>query len=696
MLLGLVFLLLPVAGFLFIREIEQLLRLGQEQAVIANARAIVDRINADQNLRQALEARNTDQSTGGLYVYPTQAEISVDGYNDDWQFLKLLPQTFTAPDLSMSIQLLVNERAFYGFIEVNDSNFKFHNPKVSYPAAGDFVVLRIGASDQAQLFILRTSAPGAMQVATLENDVVKIKHTIRALWRQREGGYQIEFTVPKKWADTSLTVGVYDAQSNTGLTNLEWMNAQNRTWLKFIERKNNPLTISIKDELQQVAEVFTHNNNRVRVVDDNRWVLADKNLLHDEEFSAPPLAWLIRGLLNTQPLPQVEREIQQTQLPQEEVVNALATKEVVSRWYQWNQSSNVLRVVYPIVSKSALHKNLKETHSNGLSTEPVGAVVIEQTTVQWLSLADQAFKRLLGYSVLTLIVVGVILFLYASWLSLRIQRLNRAAANAVNSDGSITNHFPKSRLNDEIGDLNRRYAELLERIGDYNHYLKTLADKLSHELRTPLAIVKSSLDNIETCKTDDERHAYITRANSGVERLSKILTAMNSAKRIEEAIEQAESEIVDLTQLVGELGAAYIRLTADKPFSVTVSVPSEPLKVEAAPDLIVQMLDKLFDNAVSFCNEGGTIHLSLTQTNQGCLLSVNNTGPLLPSHMAGQLFASMVSMRDKQSKSTHLGLGLFIVKLVVDFHGGEVSARNREDGRGVVFDVLLARAKDFH
>ena len=104
--------------------------------------------------------------------------------------------------------------------------------------------------------------------------------------------------------------------------------------------------------------------------------------------------------------------------------------------------------------------------------------------------------------------------------------------------------------------------------------------------------------------------------------------------------------------------------------------------------LVAQMLDKLVDNAASFTPEGGRITLALDCDGSQVDISVSNDGPLLPEAMQQQLFDSMVSVREK-SERVHLGLGLHIVRLIVDFHGGTVWAENREDGSGVTFVAAL-------
>jgi signal transduction histidine kinase len=107
--------------------------------------------------------------------------------------------------------------------------------------------------------------------------------------------------------------------------------------------------------------------------------------------------------------------------------------------------------------------------------------------------------------------------------------------------------------------------------------------------------------------------------------------------------------------------------------------------------LIAQALDKLFDNALSFTPADGWLRLSLRPVDGGAEIELANQGPPLPAAMQGRLFDSLVSLRDKATPgdAPHLGLGLYVVRLVAERHGGVASARNLEDGSGVAFSLRL-------
>jgi signal transduction histidine kinase len=111
--------------------------------------------------------------------------------------------------------------------------------------------------------------------------------------------------------------------------------------------------------------------------------------------------------------------------------------------------------------------------------------------------------------------------------------------------------------------------------------------------------------------------------------------------------------------------------------------------LNGSPELIVQLLDKLLDNATDFTAAGGAITLALEVTARTARLSVANQGPVLPPHLDGRLFESLVSGRSGAEHKPHLGLGLYIVRLIAEFHRGQASATNLQDGSGVVVGIEL-------
>ena len=253
-------------------------------------------------------------------------------------------------------------------------------------------------------------------------------------------------------------------------------------------------------------------------------------------------------------------------------------------------------------------------------------------------------------------------------------------------DSGRPGSLPLTADRDELGELARNNARLLRAVAEYNAYLGKLAGRLSHELKTPLAITRSSLDNLGSQALDDEARRYLERAREGLDRQAAIVRAMSEATRLEAAIEASEWDEVDLRDVLRNCVEAYRSVHAGR--RIGLELPDEPCVSTCAPDLLAQALDKLVDNAVSLTGPADEVRVCLDRPAEGCRIRVINTGSRLPDVLPEQLFDSLVTMRER-GKGRHLGLGLHIVRLVAEAHGGRASARNLDDGQGVEFTLFL-------
>jgi len=358
-------------------------------------------------------------------------------------------------------------------------------------------------------------------------------------------------------------------------------------------------------------------------------------------------------------------------LPEEEIANgavaASALQGVPTK--RWRQSPDSRAVI------------LSASHPVWAGDEVIAAVVAEETTNATRSVYNRALEQVVAVTLVAFLAGALTLLAFASRLSIRLRRLRDEAEAAIDSQGRVRKLIHGSAAGDEIGDLSRSFSTVLERLAQYNTYLENMAGRLSHELRTPIAVVRSSLENLKLARPE-EAGVYLARANDGLRRLDTILTRMSEATRLEQLVRQGERERFDARDVVRGCTYAY----PAKRFEV--ALPDAPVWLRGAPDLYAQMLDKLVANAADFSTGDEPIRIRLEARAGEATLTVSNRGPRLPESMAGKLFESMVSVRRANNGTEpHLGLGLYIVRLVAEFHGGTAEALDREDGSGVVIKV---------
>jgi dedicated sortase system histidine kinase len=320
-----------------------------------------------------------------------------------------------------------------------------------------------------------------------------------------------------------------------------------------------------------------------------------------------------------------------------------------------------------------------------------GAVVAEETTNRIASLRSLALERLLVLTLAVFALVAALLLWFATRISNRIRRLSDEAEAAIDARGRVTRLTTASDANDEIGDLSRSFSTVLGRLARYNAYLEALAGRLSHELRTPVAVVRSSLENLHGERTPEETRTYVARAEEGLARLGTILSRMTEASRLEQGLSTAERERFDAAAVVRGCVEGYRLAYGTRSFEV--SVPPEPVPLLGAADLFAQMLDKLVENANDFAASGTPVRAILMLKDNQVILRIENHGPSLPDSIRESLFDSMVSLRGERSGGApHLGLGLYIARLIAEFHGGTLRAGNLPGGAGAAFEVALPRA----
>jgi K+-sensing histidine kinase KdpD len=149
-------------------------------------------------------------------------------------------------------------------------------------------------------------------------------------------------------------------------------------------------------------------------------------------------------------------------------------------------------------------------------------------------------------------------------------------------------------------------------------------------------------------------------------------------------------EIFDLNALVTDAAHAHRSLLNKQ--HLLIETPKVPLYLKGSPDLIAQMIDKLMDNARDFTPEKGNISIHLSASHDKILLRLCNEGPLLPKQYEGDIFKAFISHRDETKQAGHMGQGLVVVKLIAEFHEGKVKAYNKQDKKGVCFEITLPKS----
>jgi two-component system sensor histidine kinase ChvG len=663
-------LVLPWAGCQYARELETALRDSQEKSLLASAGTIANALSAQPQrvFRDPDDTERFAAKQGDLYVYPLRSPPLLDGYRDDWGVTAEPAPLPTTTGYGVRALAGSTDRYLYLYIEVDDRHFDAE-PGNAHPERDRFdrVDLTLQRPDGTrEFYFFGTSAPGLIAAQSIVNGGDGEDHAIeepriQAFWLQTAAGYHVEARLPLSFVGSRLWIQALDGGGG------------GKAGVDAVDDPEGGRLFFTTAGLNELLGTFIRDGTRATVIDANALKLGVAGGLgtgtpgSSEEAAESWYRYLMSVDTSSFPL----QSSAPGRLEGGSVTSALAGRPH-AEWVRGAGTEELLlTAAAPIL----------------IDGQTRGAVFLEQAGDQLLALRDRAVTRLFNLTLLATAAAVIVMFGFATWISLRIGRLRDAADSAVSSDGKICLDMPESASADEIGALSRSFERLLARLNEHTQYLRTLGGKLSHELRTPLTIVRSSLDNLESEGLREDQQRYVTRAREGTQRLQSILSALGAAARVEESIKQAEFVNFDLHELLSSAIAAY--RDGFPQAHIALETPADPCFIRGAPDLLVQLLDKLIENAVDFCPCDGTITVRLERALGNYVLQVQNDGPPIPQTLHGRLFDSLFEQRQDRDDKPHFGLGLYIVRLVAEFHGGAAVADNRSDGGGAVFTITL-------
>jgi len=699
LLVSLTLFIIPWLGARYIQEMETYLRQQQEDALLTRTQMVASVLQGKPDLfTTQTSAPLPTLGVQHIFIRPLHSPIHLDGYLDDWLPYSDRMQTFDSSSaikgsetasLKFSYQLGTYGRHLYVVFQVKDDKIIYREPNSLRLDQSDHLIIAMENNEGKLVrYIMTTLAPGWINAHRIDNDISNPEPLgpevrIKGEWQETEDGYNIEMRIPQNMLGQKLSFAIADVDdtreritdtiiSTAGIFNIETLGT-----IMFPSQEAEKLLSGLQRPLMRTWAIDIHNRVIARTGNLTESDAESSNEYDDKSVPEGPffsgLISLIYKLILKQPATEFHDELlNASRLNSHEFRSAINGKPAI-RWRQTpNKEVNILTAAYPVYNNAKV----------------IGAVAIEQTSNAILLIQNRAMEILINMTVLVFVIASIILLAFASRLSFRVRRLRDATEKSITPDGRVVGNIKTIHAGDEIGDLSRSITDMLSRLAQYNRYLESMASKLSHELRTPITVVRSSLDNIVEDSDKHELNTYIQRAREGVERLNNILTRMSEATRLEQTIQSEHQRKFNLDEVINGCVEGYRLAHQDTSFTLEIDKSAE-YPIQGSPELIAQMLDKLVSNAIDFHTPGTPIIINLRRNEKIITLGVENSGPTLPDEMQANLFESMVSVREKRGEQPHLGLGLYIARLIVEFHHGSIIATNRTQQDGVRFNIDL-------
>ena len=266
------------------------------------------------------------------------------------------------------------------------------------------------------------------------------------------------------------------------------------------------------------------------------------------------------------------------------------------------------------------------------------------------------------------------------------------SATQAFSKGDFTIRVPVESY-DELGQLAISFNNMASSLATTELTRRSFNANVSHELRTPMTTIAGFVDGILDGTIPEEKRDYYLRIVSDeVKRLSRLVRSMLNIARIEAGELELRPDLFDVRDTVIKTVFSFEKPLEEKNIEVR-GLDGDKVMVEADPDLIHQVIYNLIENAVKFCNEGGYIEASYAEDDQYTSIGIKNTGEGIAKDEIPHVFDRFYKTDKSRSRDKGgAGLGLHIVRSIINLHGGEIIVRSVE-GEYCEFVFTLPKPK---
>lgn len=327
--------------------------------------------------------------------------------------------------------------------------------------------------------------------------------------------------------------------------------------------------------------------------------------------------------------------------------------------------------------------------ADGVTQSVVFVVMDNSKAVEALEQISNSFMVILTFTLF-----GAMLVSYFT--SERITRPLKVMAHAAReyAQGNYEVRVPEDSMCREIDELAGSFNSMARDLQKLDELTKGFIGNVSHEFKTPMTtiggFVDGMLDGTIPC---DQQQKYLHIISDEVKRLSRMVGSMLDAAKLQSGELLINPAPFDFTEMSSEIVLSFEQKITAKHLDVDVDF-ADRLTVLGDRDQIYRVVYNLVDNAVKFINEGGTLRLTAYPAGSMCEFSIMNTGGGIEPEEIPHLFDRFYKTdRSRSRDRTGAGLGLYIVKNIINLHGGDISVRS--DGGETEFSFTLPLAPAF-
>ena len=348
---------------------------------------------------------------------------------------------------------------------------------------------------------------------------------------------------------------------------------------------------------------------------------------------------------------------------------------------------------------------IDETIKNDYFVSTLSKVNINKKDIGFIVVSEQAneiitaVKERKAFIVRTMIAVAIVILIFSLFLNKYILKpisllvkFSEAIKKKSNQNIDIKKVFVRD---DEIGKLTVSIDEMTKELQQRTNRAETFSNDLAHEIRNPLASLKSASELLDKTTEKNESEKLLKIINHDVERIERLITDYSQMLKDEASLSREKMSKVNLIEIINSVVEDFKQDLINQSKKIEINIKDKVntkngYYIFGIGNRLEQVIANLLDNSISFSQNNQKIEIILEETSTNILMTIKDEGPGFSETSTQKIFKRFYSNRPA-SFGKHSGLGLNIVKNIVELHKGTIAASNRIDTKGALVEVLLPK-----
>ena len=348
---------------------------------------------------------------------------------------------------------------------------------------------------------------------------------------------------------------------------------------------------------------------------------------------------------------------------------------------------------------------LSEVNKNDFFVKTLSEINLKDQNIGFILVSEQAndiinaVKERKDFIIRTVFAVALVILIFSMFLNKYILKpigLLVKYSDSIKKKSSESISIKKVFVrDDEIGKLTMSIDEMTKELQHRTNRAETFSNDLAHEIRNPLASLKSASELLDKTTEKNESEKLLKIINHDVERIERLITDYSQMLKDEASLSREKMSKINLIEVINNVVEDFKQDLSNQNKKIEIKIKEKISSkngkyILGIENRLEQVIANLLDNSISFSQNNQKIEISIAETTKNLVMTIKDEGPGFSETSPQKIFKRFYSNRPK-SFGKHSGLGLNIVKNIVELHKGTIAASNRINTKGAQVEVLLPK-----